>query len=127
MYIHFGMNGRDLAELFQVTEQTISRWKKEGEWDKRKDEISVTPGRIKEVLIREANKIAKGEKSEIDADKLSKIMASIEKLDKSVNIRVITDVLKRRDNWLAEIDPQRAIEDTKFNKMFLQHCISLEL
>jgi hypothetical protein len=32
----------------------------------------------------------------------------------------------KRDYWIAGVDPKRAIEDTKYNKMFLQELISLE-
>lgn len=86
MYIRLGLTGREIAENLGVTEQTVSRWKKgrEGErsWDDRRTESSLTPLKIKETLLKEAEKLARGEESGVKADQLSKIMAAIDQLDK---------------------------------------------
>lgn len=86
MYIRLGLTGREIAENLGVTEQTVSRWKKgrEGEksWDDRKTESQLTPLKIKELLLKEAEKLAKGEESNVKADQLSKIMSAIDQLDK---------------------------------------------
>lgn len=130
MYIRLGMTGREIAERLDITEQTVSRWKKgrEGEksWDDRKAESQLTPLKIKETLLKEAEKIAKGEESTVQADKLSKIMAAIDQLDKKINIRTVMDVFREFDNWMAEQEPSTAILFTKWHKLFLQYRISLE-
>ncbi|MDR0829651.1 MAG: DUF1804 family protein [Prevotellaceae bacterium] len=130
MYIRNGMTGREIAEICGVTEQTISRWKrgKEGEknWDERKNELQLTPVKVKEILLEEAMKVASGEKSGIDADKLSKIVAAIDRLDKKINVRLIMDVFREFDNYVVEIDPKIAVEFTKYHKLFLQYRISIE-
>ena len=130
MFIRLGLTGREIAENLSVTEQTVSRWKKgrEGEpsWDERKNEAQLTPLRIKEILLKEAHKIAKGEESAIKADQLSKIMSAIDQLDKKINVRTVMDVFCEFDNWMTEQDPAIAIQFTKFHKLFLQYRISLE-
>lgn len=131
MYIRLGLTGREIAESLGVTEQTVSRWKKgrEGEksWDDRKTEAQLTPIRIKELLLTEAHKIASGEESTINSDRLSKLMAVIDRLDKKINVRTVMDVFKLFDNWMTEQDPATAILFTKYHKLFLQYSISLDV
>ncbi len=130
MYIRLGLTGREIAENLGVTEQTVSRWKKgrEGEksWDDRKTESQLTPLKIKELLLKEAEKLAKGEESNVKADQLSKIMSAIDQLDKKINVRTVMDVFREFDNWMAEQESAMAIQFTKFHKQFLQYRISLE-
>ena len=82
--------------------------------------------KIKELLLKEAEKIAKGEESTIQADKLSKIMSAIDQLDKKINVRTVMDVFKEFDLWMSEQDPATAILFTKFHKLFLQYRISID-
>ena len=130
MYIRLGMTGREIADSLSVTEQTVSRWKKgrdgEKSWDDRKTESQLPPLKIKELLLKEAEKIAKGEESTIQADKLSKIMSAIDQLDKKINVRTVMDVFKEFDLWMSEQDPATAILFTKFHKLFLQYRISID-
>lgn len=130
MYIRLTLTGREIAENLGVTEQTVSRWKKgrEGEksWDDRKTESQLTPLKIKELLLKEAEKLAKGEESNVKADQLSKIMSAIDQLDKKINVRTVMDVFREFDNWMAEQEPATAILFTKWHKLFLQYRITLE-
>lgn len=130
MYIRLGLTGREIAENLGVTEQTVSRWKKgrEGErsWDDRRTESSLTPLKIKETLLKEAEKLARGEESGVKADQLSKIMAAIDQLDKKINVRTVMDVFREFDNWMTEQDPAVAVGFTRYHKLFLQYRISLE-
>lgn len=124
--IRLGMSGRATAELLDISEQTISKWRTDGKWDERKEMAELTPVKLKETLMLEATNIANGEKSKIDADALSKVMKAIDRLDKTVNPRVVASVLKTLDNFIVDHDPEFAIEATKYHKLFLQHIISLE-
>ena len=130
MYIRLGLTGREIAENLGVTEQTVSRWKKgrEGEksWDDRKTEAQLTPLKIKELLLKEAEKLAKGEESLVKADQLSKIMAAIDQLDKKINVRTVMDVFREFDIWMYEQEPATAIQFTRWHKLFLQYRVSLE-
>lgn len=130
MYIRQGKTGREIADLLDISEQTISGWKKgrEGEksWDDRKRDAQLTPIKLKETLMDEADWIAKGNKPRIDADALSKVMKGIFGLDKTVNPRVVMSVFQGFDNYMAEINPEKAVEFTDYHKLYLQYIISLE-
>lgn len=129
-YIRLGMTGKEITELLGISEQTVSKWKKgrDGEttWDNRKAEMQLTPVKVKEILLQEAMKVAKGENCTVDADKLSKMVSAIEKLDRKINVRIIIDVFREFDNYMAEVEPKMAVNFTKYHKMFLQHRIALE-
>lgn len=130
MYIRQNKTGRDIADLLDISEQTISGWKKgredEKTWDERKRDAQLTPLKLKESLMKEAQNIANGGKPTIYADNLSKIMKAIDYLDKTINPRVVMAVFQGFDNFMAEVDPKKAIEFTDFHKLYLQHIISLE-
>lgn len=126
LYIRAGLTGKEISHQLEISEVTLSKWKAKGDWENRKSELTVSPLRIKELLLKEANKIANGEKSTIDSDKLSKITASIDRLDKRISARIVFDVLKELDNWIAEIDPTKALEFVQYHKQFLIHRIKLE-
>ena len=126
LYLRANITAKDISKQLEISEQTICKWKKEGRWEERKAELSLSPLRIKELLMKEANKIANGEKSDIDSDRLSKLTAAIDRLDKRISARVVMDVLRELDNWMTEVDPKKAVEFTQYHKKFLQFRISLE-
>ena len=111
MYIRLGLTGREIAE---------------NSWDDRKTEAQLTPLKIKELLLKEAEKLAKGEESLVKADQLSKIMAAIDQLDKKINVRTVMDVFREFDIWMSEQEPATAIQFTRWHKLFLQYRVSLE-
>lgn len=130
MYIRQGKTGREIADLLDISEQTITAWKKgrEGEksWDDRKRDAQLTPVKLKETLMIEAQNIATGVGSGINADQLSKVMKAINDLDKTVNPRVVMAVFQGFDNYMAETNPEKAVEFTDYHKLYLQYIISLE-
>lgn len=125
-FIRLGMNGRQISKLHDVSEQTISGWRRDGNWDDRRDTAKLTPVAIKELLLEEARKEIAGEKSALNFDRISKIMSAIDRVDKTVNSRVVMAVLQQLDNFTADIDPEHAIKATGYHKQFLQHIIRTE-
>jgi transposase len=130
MFIRLDKSGREIAEQLDVSEQTVSSWKKgrEGEqtWDERQRDFKLTPLKLKELLLDEAKKLARGEESNINADKLSKLMSVIEKLDKSVSPRVVMNVFRSFDNFIKEIEPSKIKDFREYQRAFISHLISLE-
>lgn len=128
LYINKGFTSDRICSEWDISAQTLVKWKKgrpgEKSWDERKVFNELTPVKLREVLLEEALCIAQGKEPKLKADALSKVMSAIDKLDGTVNPRVIASVFVTFNNWLVEIDPVVAGEFTKYQRMFLQHSIS---
>jgi len=131
MFIRQGITLTEISDTLSVSMQTLSNsWAKgrPGEkcWKARRNEAQVTPVKLKEILMSEAYNLSQGLPAKINADGMSKIIAAIDKLDKKVSVRVVTDVLKDLDNFISETDPKKSVETMQLHKRFIQYRISLE-
>ena len=126
LFIEDGLTAKEISPLVGVSEQTLSRWRKDGNWDNKRNEFLAAPHKIKEVLMKELKSIASGEGSTIDADALAKVSKVIETLSSRTSVQVIFSVFKEFDNWMADQEPRLAIEFTDWHKRFLQYRINQE-
>lgn len=130
MFVEDGMTAKAIAEQLDVSEQTLSKWRKgkEGEksWDDKRAEMLASPHKIREILIRELMIVAGGEKSLVDADALAKINKVIETLSDKISAQVVFSVFKEFDNWMADQDPKTAILFTEYHKQFILYKINQE-
>jgi transposase-like protein len=130
MFVEDGMTAKAIAEQLEVSEQTLSKWRKgkEGEksWDDKRGEMLASPHRIREILIKELLLVAGGEKSMVDADALAKINKVIETLSDKISVPIVFSVFKEFDNWMAEQDPKTAVLFTEYHKQFILYKINLE-
>ena len=136
LYVDKGLTPQAIADELNRNIKTIYSWRDKNDWDATKDLFQAGPTELKKILLKEAVRIAKGEVRKdsegnetkgIDADSLSKVMKAYDYMNNKLSIEIIRDVLVKRDYWMAGIDPKRAAEDTKYNKMFLQDLISSEV
>ena len=129
-FIELGMTAKAICDEWDVSAQTLSKWRKgkEGEkdWDTRRAEFLSAPHKIKELLLKELMKVSEGEKSTIDADALSKLSKVIESISGKVSLQVSLSVLKECDNHIASQDPKAAIFVSKWHKKFLHHKAASE-
>lgn len=130
MFVEDGMTAKAIAEQLDLSEQTLSKWRKgkEGEksWDDKRAEMLASPHKIREILIRELMIVAGGEKSLVDADALAKINKVIETLSDKISAQVVFSVFKEFDNWMADQDPKTAILFTEYHKQFILYKINQE-
>lgn len=130
MFVEDGMTCKAISEQLDVSEQTLSKWRKgkEGEksWDDKRAEMLASPHKIKEILLKELILVASGGKSLVDADALAKINKVIETLSDKISVQIVFSVFKEFDNWMAEQDPKTAVEFTGWHKQFLLYKINLE-
>ena len=130
MFVEDGMTAKAIAEQLDVSEQTLSKWRKgkEGEksWDDKRAQMLASPHKIKEILFKELMLVAGGEKSAVDADALAKINKVIESLSDKISAQVVFSVFKEFDNWMADQDPKTAVLFTEWHKQFLLYKINLE-
>ena len=126
MFIDQGATGKAIAEQLEVSEQTVSRWKKDHNWDDRRRQTLTAPHKIKEILLQELENVAKGEKAKIDADALAKINKVIDTLTDKVSVQVVITVFKEFDNWMADQEPDMAISFLEWHKQFILHKATQE-
>lgn len=130
MFVEDGMTAKAISEQLDVSEQTLSKWRKgkEGEkaWDDKRAEMLASPHKIREILIRELMVVAGGAKSLVDADALAKINKVIETLSDKISTQVVFSVFKEFDNWMADQDPKTAILFTEYHKQFILYKINQE-
>lgn len=130
MFVEDGMTAKAIAEQLDVSEQTLSKWRKgkEGEksWDDKRAQMLASPHKIKEVLFKELMLVAGGEKSAVDADALAKINKVIETLSDSTSVQIVFSVFKEFDNWMADQDPKTAVLFTEYHKQFILFKINQE-
>jgi len=130
MFIEDGETAKAIAAFLDVSEQTVSRWRKgrpgEKSWDQRRAEVLAAPHKIKELLTRQLEKIANGEKATIDADALAKISKVLDSVSGKTNVQVVISVFKEFDNWMAAQDPDMAIKFLEWHKAFIVHKASTE-
>lgn len=115
-----------IAELFDAHYDTIRGWAKTYNWEEKRLDFHASPTKIKQLLQKELLQIAEGGVPKLPADAISKLMATLDRLEKKADPIVVHKILKDLDNFISEIDPAFAKECTTFHKQFLQHRINLE-
>lgn len=126
LYLENNMDGREIASVLKVSEVTVSRWKKEDEWEDKKNFLKVSPTRLRITMLKEAEKVMKGERCTINADAVSKLLAAADKLAGKTTPDVVHAVLKECCTYITSIDPKSALQMSKYHRMFLQHKIETE-
>ncbi|MGB1294869.1 MAG: hypothetical protein ACPG6V_05265 [Flavobacteriales bacterium] len=126
LFIEEGLNAKTIAEDLQVTQKTVGNWRNAGGWDDRRTSNLAAPHKIKELLLKELQKVAKGEFSNVDADALAKINKVIGDVSDKVNVQVVISVFKEFDNWMADNDPEIAVLFLKWHKAFIVHKATME-
>lgn len=126
LFINEGWTQKAIAEYLEVSEVTLSNWKRKGLWEEKRARILAAPHTIKTILLGQLEKVSKGEESNVDADALSKIAKAIDTLDDKISIQVITSVFKEFDLWMVDQDPTQALKFTEFHRKFLLYKINID-
>ena len=117
---------KEISELYKVTAKTIGEWFKKYEWEQKRLDFHASPTKIKQLLQQELLKIANGDKATLPADSISKLMATLDRLNKQADPIVVHSILKELDLFISRIDPEFASKCTPYHKMFLQHRITID-
>ncbi|MFC0182754.1 Phage terminase small subunit [Pseudarcicella hirudinis] len=117
---------QQVAELFNVTQKTVSSWCTRYDWNEKRINLHASPIKIKQLLQQELLKVASGTPGTLNADSISKLMSALDKCDKKADPIVVSRVLKDLANFVSENDPQFAAKMTDWMKKFLQHRINIE-
>lgn len=126
MFINQNLTGQQVADALGVSEVTVSRWRQGGEWDAKKRFVQITPSRLREKLLQEAERVANGEASVIKADVIVKLLAGADKLAQRATPEVVYSVLAECCTYTAAADPEFAARMAEYHRQFLQHKIEQE-
>lgn len=103
---------KEIAGIVKVTPKTLGKWKDKGNWELLRQAQTVTAANIISNLYEKAYELSTADT--VDADKLAKLAATIEKLsNRKTTISSIINVFKGFTNWAMEKDPElgKAIND----------------
>lgn len=126
MFVEDGMSAKAISEMIEVSQVTLSKWRKEGDWDNKRAQMLAAPHKLREILMKELKTIAEGGKSKVDADALAKVNKVIETMSDRISVQIVFSVFKEFDNWMADQDPKTAIQFTEWHKQFLLYKINQE-
>lgn len=120
------MTGAEIADAVGVSPQTISKWRQEDKWDDKRKKFLSSPGKVRELLYDQLELVAKGKDASIDADSLAKIYKVISGISDKTSVPVVMSVFKEFDNWMAEQDPELAVEFLDYHKQYIIYKAALE-
>lgn len=131
MFVEEGMTAKSIAAALDITEQTVGRWRKgiqnDISWDDKKTQFLSAPHNIKKVLMNELTHLSKGGDATIDVKAIADVTKVISTLAEKANVQIVFTVFKEFDNWMAEQDPDVAIQFLEWHKLFLLYKAQNEI
>ena len=133
-----GESQKSIAGTTGVSEQTLSKWAQKENWQQQRDDQNTSTQALANSLMAAAKKMSEKiveliTKSDVNikalsqcSDNLCKIMASAERITKSVTKATIIDVIIALDRWLAnrkQFDKELTDEQFKFITNYHQKYI----
>ena len=133
-----GMELSQIADQLGVSRQSVSKWSAAESWKEQRAATQITrPELVNKLLLAIDNLIsqvnASGDPEAIGtiADKLSKLSATIEKLDKKANVIDAIEVFMAFNRWIQdqasydpEITPELIKAINKYQNKFLMEKMS---
>ena len=113
---------KEIAEIVNVTEKTVTKWKVEGDWDLLKSASTITARNIIDNIYQKMHELSLSDK--LEADKLIKLASTIEKLsNKKVTVSQIINVFKDFTTWAFGEDPELAKQINLLQKKYVNNKI----
>lgn len=120
LYLNTDKNQKEICEIVGWTDKTFKSHKDKGNWDILKGAQNITAQNIISELYLKIERIVFKDKDTIDADKLIKVAASIEKLsNKKVTLSHHINCAKEFTTWFFGINPELAKEFNKYQQKFI--------
>lgn len=126
MFVEYGMTCTAIAEAINLTEATLSKWRNDMDWDRKREDTLARPDKIKEILMQELRSVAEGKPAKIDTDALSKINKTLQYFDGKLSLPIIVAAMKECDNFIMTVDPQKALEISEWHKAFIYERAKIE-
>lgn len=121
MFVEEGMTAKAIASAIDMSEQTIGRWRKAGEWDRKRERFLQAPQNIKKAIDTEVSRLTQGYEPSLDMKAIKSAIDASKAIATELSTQVVYSVFKEFDNWVASQDPEQAIKFLEWHKLFLLH------
>lgn len=136
-----GMPQKQIAEKVKVSAVTVSKWAKEGDWQKQRAAKTVTRTALVNKLLLTIDKLISQVNQSEDpeamaslGDKLSKLSSTIEKLDKKASVVDAIEVFTAFCKWLqyrmsydSELTPELLKAINKYQDLYIAENMQIKL
>lgn len=125
-FVQDQMSQSQIATQLRVSVSTVSKWAKDGHWQKKKDYLMTSPAKLKELLYKQIQILLSGEAPTIDTDNLSKVIRALERIDSKITPDIILSVLKDVDSFAQQsgLSAHDLYTVMEVHQRFLQHTVS---
>jgi transcriptional regulator with XRE-family HTH domain len=128
LFIHETLTQKEVAARVSVSEVTISKWAKADAWESLKVSITITKEEQLKNLYRQLSAINEEIASRPDrrfattaeADTISKLASSIDKMETAIGVSDIISVGKKFLDWVRKFDLRKAQEITPLYDAFIK-------
>lgn len=128
LYVSENLTAKEIASRVGVTQKTMGRWIKDGNWDQLRKSMLVTKQKMITMLYDQLealnNDIAKRQPAipnGKEADIISKITTSIQRLETEASIAETIEVAKSFINYIREYDLEFAKKITEHFDSYIQY------
>ena len=121
LFITTGYTCKEISKILDISEQSLSRWRKSDKWDEERAIQKTSPALLKTQLRDELISISEGKKPSIDADSLLKTFKVYSEFDGRMSTSIVAAVFKEYDHWLAEVEPSEWEKSKELHKQYLRH------
>ncbi len=128
LYTEDGWTKKDIASTVGVSENTVGNWAKKYEWDYKRDIVTSSPHKVKQLLYKELNRVLDGEEPRVNADSISKFIKALESVDKRVNAQTSITVMKLFTDFATtqDLEPDVLLKMIDLAKGFIKNQIDNE-
>ncbi|WP_339680029.1 terminase gpP N-terminus-related DNA-binding protein [Cyclobacterium marinum] len=118
---------KEIADLLDTPENTISRWVQAGDWKKIRDHKTVTRDKLVSNLLSQVNQLEEAAREENrplnskETDSILKIAMAVEKLDKKINLSLYIQVFKEFNDFLIREDFDLAKRFIPYQSNFIRN------
>lgn len=128
LYVNENLTAKEIAARVGVTQKTMGRWIKDGKWDQLRKSMLITKQKMITMMYDQLealnNSIAERTPAIPDgkeADVISKITTSIQRLETEASVAETIEVAKSFINYVREYDLELAKEITEHFDSYIQY------
>lgn len=133
LFVHGGLDGREISEILGVSEKSISRWRNEDGWeDQRTALLTTKPQELRRMYaqLKELNDLIEGREpgkrypNSKEADTQTKLATAIKRLEEEAGLAATIDVFIAFTEWLRKRDLAKAQQWSDVQDQYIKHLVA---